>query len=587
MEDKLIRSLNITIEKIFNKCILSEELYNRYCKTGVLFILNNTLVSKEIKDFKINNKKDFIINLNEVLELFSLLSKTVKEIDTKVNTNIHELINSEIKKLSIYLISIKYSCTEVEAINRLEYKKHYEELIKNDKELADFEKEMETYFSNEIKSKNLNQFKLKKVKESYLHDIENINYNSSFHVTFQINKNCNFKCTYCYEGLDKLTEIITDNDIPKIVSGLKKLQENLKKDKLPHKLSFSILGGEPTLVPTKRTQMLTKLMMEKLEIHDVILITNNYSAQKTIDFFHPDFPKELIRYQVSYDGGKIQDDYRKDANKKGSKNLLTDEIYKLLNLMDKSSKLSMKATLPMEAFSSVKDAINDYLQFEDVVNDQNGHGSNFSYYSTFDTSSLLMINLRKNFANNQESINSFLLEVENLLKYLVKFEMDRLILGKSLFTRFFKELRYNANDTSCSAGQSLFGLDQLGNARFCHRTEYDNYSNYPKEQGSKLFYGNINNTNFYKIFNESKELITNKKQEVLTDPNNLCRSCKTLTCVKCPMAFTPPDRILDTSVSGDLFTDMYSHGLTLTCIVNNTISKYLYIFDKIINKKVL
>jgi len=559
------------------------------------FLLNifSILNKSEIKLTKKFNKEDkniinvieqmdqLNINLYKLIKNLVLISK-LTQADFK---NIIVGLSDFSKEFNILLLQYQNQESYETSKNKMEFSMYYEEILNNDPKLKNLYNDLNNYFKKEITKRKLS--KIKNEEQHFFHDQDSSDSDEAFHIIFQINKNCNFKCTYCYEGLDKVTEILSIDDVPKIVKGIKEFTNFLKEKGEPHSVSFSILGGEPTIVSQKTTHLLTKLLNDELDLKHIVLITNNYSADRTINFFHPDFPRNKIKIQVSYDGGVLQDKYRKDSKRNGTKELLTSEIDKLINL-DEDIKVILKATLPVEAISSVPEVIEDYITFEDKINTKNNNPGNFSYYPTFDTSSILMYNLRKESASGNTQIKEDLFkEIDETFRFLLKFELDRVLDKKPAFSRWFREISYTSNAVSCSAGNNLFGLDQDGIGRFCHRTEFgENLNNfkypYKKEQLDSLNYGKIENSNdFINKFFKTRKTLTNE-QKSKEKPYCYCDDCKTLTCVKCPMINVSPDRAIDTSTTNDLYKDMYSHGLSLSCEINNYISKYLYIYDKII-----
>lgn len=528
-----------------------------------------------------------IVCLNNI---YNILSSLDNKEDPRLKDKLVKLMNF-VRDLTILSFTIKYSCSFEEAEARLRAINHYEEIINNNPKYQTLFNEMKDYFENQLKERKLNKGNLAVKKEHFFHDETNpTDDGQSFHVVFQINKNCNFKCTYCYEGLDKVTEILKLEDIPDIVRGLKEFQQHLENqnknlpvnEQQPSALSFSILGGEPTIVNPEITQTLTKLLEEELDLKYIILITNNFDADKTINFFHPTFPKSKIKIQVSYDGGAIQDQYRLTSAKKSSRELVVQETRKLLN---QGIRVTMKATLPPEAMAKVPDAVRDYLELEEEININNGQGQNFSYYPTMDSTSFLMTQLRLNIASGREDEKIALFnDVHETFKILLKLELDRLLDGNNAFTRWFRELSFTANETRCSAGVSLFGLDQDGEARYCHRTEYDSKS--PFKNFKDLEYGRVqdysnNQNSFITKFESTKEKILSIDEDKLKELSH-CSNCHTLTCVKCPMLNINPNRTIDTTSTGNLFLDLQSHSINLTCELNNTISIYLYMYSKII-----
>jgi len=606
MENQTINIEEIPQIQNINKSVLNIlddlKIVSNYLEPEILLNILGILdifYDGDISEIKLDNKKSSLEN-KELLEHLSSLNNNLYTVLENILViiqavkadfgEIPKVLSLIIKEISIYIFQYKYELTYDQAKNKIEYKDHYENLLK-ESGLDSLYEELNEYFYNELDKKQLHKENIKAKYEHYFHDDTNIPTNhdndDSFHIVFQINKNCNFKCTYCYEGLDKVTEILKEKDIEEFVNGIKAFQKDLEKRGEVSKLSFSILGGEPTIVDQKITHKLTKALSDELDLKYIILITNNYSAERTIKFFHPEFPKEKIKIQVSYDGGIIQEDYRKDSKKAGTKESITKEIYKLLG---KDYKVTLKATLPIEAIKDVPEAVMDYVSFEEDINKNNHNPGNFSYYPTFDTTSILMYKLRQSILYGDESGKKKLFEdIDKTFRFLLKFELDRFLNGKKAFTRWFREMSYSANNSACSAGMKLFGLDQDGNTRYCHRVEFgEEHSKskfpYPEEQLKSLNYGNIKNLEFIENFHRTKKIIEKEHVGEKVDNFSYCSSCKTLSCVKCPMISITPDRSMDTNTSMDLYTDMYSHGLTLACEINNYISKYLYIFDKIINK---
>jgi len=550
---------------------LPEDLINELNRIFNIFDKSSS-PSEELSNSSEYNLITKLYKLNVLLTRLTT-EKKLNNIFLKSVDRMLPIINESIRLLSLNYFQNLYNLSTEAVENKLKSLDHYEKIINNDKELNKLYRNMRSKYKN----KDLI------TKREYFFNDETKPNEDSFHIVFQINKNCNFKCTYCYEGLDKVTEILDIKDIPNIVLGLKIFQDQLKKTSTKYKFSFSILGGEPTILPKKLTHALTKELMDKLELTYIILITNNYSAEKTNNFFHPEFPKEKIKIQISYDGGKIQNDYRKDMSGKGTLLSGKREIIKLLEISDPKVRIALKATLPMEAIKDLKSVILDYVEFENLFNTHN-NTRNFSYYPTFDTTSILMYNLRmESLSGNESQKQKLLSDIHESFSFLLDFELSRLSSGKKAFTRWFREISYTANKTQCSAGKSLFGLDQNGDGRYCHRTEFgETHTNikfpYAKNQLNSLLYGNIKDLNFYKKFDKTKKILEHTE----TKNFSLCESCMTLTCVKCPMVNISPDRVLDTTTSSDLYKDMYSHGLTLSCEINNIISNYLFIFTQIV-----
>jgi len=412
------------------------------------------------------------------------------------------------------------------------------------------------------------------IREEYLKDEESPkNQNdqkSAAHIIFQINKNCNFKCTYCYEGLDKVTEIIDTDDIDKIVEGIRKYYNILKREIGIELVSFSILGGEPTLVNSEITQKLTKALLT-LELRDIHLITNGYSAKRIKSFFCPEFPKDKIKIQISYDGAGLHDKYRLNSAKKSSREMVKQTASELIQ---EDYRVTLKPTLPMEAFKNnelIKEAVLDFEKLDTELFKKRRSGN---YYVTMDGSSLLAQILKKELLNEDEKLK-FFEKVFEFGEWLLELELDRFSRGKPPLTRWFNEIDYSANKTTCSLGDTLIGLDETGEARFCHRVEYNSASKYD----SDATYGKIFDEKFEENFlTKRKSIIEYKTKAQALDLPSKCKSCKTVSCVKCPMINIESHE----NFTGNVYFDMFAQSEELTCDINLNMSYFITAYEFIL-----
>jgi len=590
--------------------ILTEKETTRLMDINYIYILENLNkdISYILKSRKHLNEK-FIKELLDTKSVITSLLKIENNIPEEDCVSFLDTVDS-IENLAFFLMELQYLYNFPINENLLTFSLQW--LVLNydypntenitDKELTD----KLSYRFNQLDTYWYNIVSLPKFKNLYLKSLNNIfkNLNISdkkhintkdkieiytdeteqekaFHVNFQVNKNCNFKCAYCYEGLDKVTEILKLEDVPKIVKGLKDLMNELSKPENGGytKINFSILGGEATLINKIITQELTYLLNEELNLGYITLITNGFDHQKYVDFFHPDFPEEKIQIQVSYDGGIIHDKQRLGPKKESTKKLVIDEIIKYLDKYPNRI-ITLKATLPFENIENIKDAVDDYLEIEKIFLDKN---KKIGYYPTMDTTSIVALRTKQEILNNPNKINDLIEDLDDTFEYIYELEIDRLIQGKHIFTRWFREIKLDANQATCGVGRgSMMGIDHTGAVRGCHRTEY-----VLNEKNSKYFdFGDIENTeNLIEKFKFSNKAIKETISSTDFKTFNNCNSCITLSCIKCPMVNLNYNiRQLDTPLHTDTLINAFSHNDNLTCTINNYISNYLFMYYHVLKK---
>ena len=166
----------------------------------------------------------------------------------------------------------------------------------------------------------VNKLKLE-LRDSYSNSDE-------LHLTILPTENCNFKCIYCYENLNKT--FIDDEVIHSILKFISKeiLKRNLKY------LKITWFGGEP-LLALKKIQEFTNLLKNIVDKRDVTYIgnmsTNGYLLTK-------DTAKELVEiyniknFQITVDGPReIHNRYRPLRNGAGSYDVIVKNLIDLKN----------------------------------------------------------------------------------------------------------------------------------------------------------------------------------------------------------------------------------------------------------------
>jgi len=364
--------------------------------------------------------------------------------------------------------------------------------------------------------------------------------NDTFHVTIITNKNCNFNCTYCYEKGKFENLDLNEEKIEKIIKFLK---DNFKNKKL----SFTFIGGEPTL--SKNLNLLIKEIEYNFKNSHYTLITNGFSSEHIINLF-PNFEKikENIHIQISYDGQKIHDKDRIIIN--NNKIIPTSKIVlKTLDELIKITKnITLKPTLNIKYLSLVPDAIKEFRELSLKYNQI------FEYGVT-------EVKTPMHFMTEEKIKN---LVKENFPKIL-KEEKINLEIFKKPLTTWLNKLNFNNPGAFCTAGIDSITISTNLDILYCHRCEY-------YDKNSELNYGNINDFDIF--FNNRKKLINNKDNYF-----NKCKDCEAIYCQKCPAEYAEINNIKQ-------IDKIYNSWNDNICIYYKEISKYLYVFwKKYLSKK--
>lgn len=123
-----------------------------------------------------------------------------------------------------------------------------------------------------------------------------------------LTKKCNLRCKYCYEGIEKSSEMLSKDIIPLLI-------EFIDKNNVADTLSINFHGGEP-LLNTEAASDILKPLKKKYEGMLVSLTTNGTIADpKTLKFIR----KNVSELTVSIDGAKLtHDKYRVFPDGSGS-----------------------------------------------------------------------------------------------------------------------------------------------------------------------------------------------------------------------------------------------------------------------------
>mgnify|MGYP001235077591 CR=1 FL=1 len=218
-----------------------------------------------------------------------------------------------------------------------------------------------------IYPKALDQFVL---IENYLKSMQrNQTYLSA---TFILTRQCNFKCTYCIQGLNKTNSHLTFETADKYIKYFK----NLIKSHPFEKFLITYYGGEPTLnLPVLKFlhTELNKITSGNNSEISYSLITNGYLLDKFIKEIDP---SEISEFIITLDGDKKNhNERRKTADNKPSFHRIMNNLSLLpeqsvilnVNLFNKDSVSSVIKLLDILVENNLKKQIKE-IHFKPILN---------------------------------------------------------------------------------------------------------------------------------------------------------------------------------------------------------------------------
>ncbi len=318
---------------------------------------------------------------------------------------------------------------------------------------------------------------------------------------------CNFSCDYCFEHIDKHSEMFLDENYDLM---FKRLDEVLESDffkKNYQILGLNFWGGEPAL----NSKFIVNVF-EKYKLDDrvrFLLYTNGSNfdiifdiASKVKEIVVGGHPKFVI--QMSYDGQPVHDIYRKKRD--GS---LTSSVTRqnILRLEKADIPYSIKATVTPQTFKYLPNCYDDIIEFYKM-----GRMDKWKNNSFFPTVDYHHIDDYKS-----DDFERSLIELKQALIEIAKKDL----IFHSEFKRFFFAW-FNPGKAICSAGKDLVVLNVDGNVYKCHGCLYD-------EKKKDHFITSLNDDSFVNKLENS----SNFHSRLMNVLPPKCQSCQSPYCLKC------------------------------------------------------
>ena len=344
----------------------------------------------------------------------------------------------------------------------------------------------------------------------------------NFSFEINITKQCNFNCTYCFEGNHcDLTNDIGDN----LSLVFDKIDELLNDDWWRENydiMNIVFWGGEPTLRP-----LIIEEIVEKYKDNDKVrfmMYTNGYIVDGIIKTFT--CIKDKFEIQVSYDGSPIHDINRQ--TKLGE--LTSDAIKKnVRRLVNGGFEVSLKSTIKISELKYFDEA------WEDIKNISQELNYPFRYSPTLEY--------------HDETTMEYYDEFESSLKRYVKKEVESLRNNNPPYLSWL-----NANKNKCAFSTAGMFVDIDGGIYYCHGCSY-------VEDPSDFKFSDLSDKDFL-------QKVKSNKVNFIPEQNSECDVCSASTCLACNVS-----KYINSSKE-----DFFDRWNDYTCQTN--LCKYYKLFGK-------
>ncbi len=333
----------------------------------------------------------------------------------------------------------------------------------------------------------------------------------SFHLDINTTKNCNLRCSYCFEVKNNSIKNKSFGDVPALMQFIDDFMETHYFEENYKELVINFWGGEPTM----NVELFKEIVYKYIDNNRVRFFM--YSNGFHMDDFYISMFKELQKIkinghhkmvvQISFDGQPLHDFERVTVNNKGS----SDSVRKTINkLKENNIYYVLKGTISPENFKYLYDAYLDVISL-----------SNNGYFPTID--------LHREY--NDDSYKEF---GDDLYESLIK------IATYELKHNSYKFKWFKRNRALCSAGANLLAVDINGNILPCHGALYTNYDEH--------LITNISDDDAVEKFIEKSKYFDSINHN---EPEN-CKQCPVNFCLRCNITKFEHSKMED---YGDKWTD--------------------------------
>ena len=325
-----------------------------------------------------------------------------------------------------------------------------------------------------------------------------------FNIDINVTRRCNLNCSYCFEN--KENKDFTD------IEGLFEFLDIFVESEFFNKhykiCHIGFWGGEPTMRPDIIVKIINKYKNDNR--FSFFIYSNGYDIKPELYNVLFELRKEKIDdrpkacIQVSYDGFKLHEKNRLDANG----NSTVERIRSTIKKLDYDRvPYTIKSVIRPTQFKYMYDS---YKDLRSLVYEDSDHNDFFKTKNYFPT-----IEYYSDYNFSEDEIQECL---KNLRESLIKITASDLKFTKEHNFGFFSW--FGKTRAICTAGKDLIALDMDGYFYKCHGAFYDEYRN-------DHIIGYIKDINIIDKINESRELHKGNFNQ------DICEGCDTNICLRC------------------------------------------------------
>lgn len=195
--------------------------------------------------------------------------------------------------------------------------------------------------------------------------------NNAFHLVIQPTRDCNFRCTYCYEAHESGT--MSQATMDRLLQFVARTTQQVKK------LVVTWFGGEPTLT-LEEIRYLSEGIIASCEknncAYEALMVTNGYLLdEETLNFCRQN---GIERFQITIDGTEAaHDSLRPLENGEGTFSRIEAN---LLNLLNHDVELVLRVNVNAMNYQSLDDVL-------DIVPAEHRHRVSLSLVNVFQNAS--------------------------------------------------------------------------------------------------------------------------------------------------------------------------------------------------------
>lgn len=340
---------------------------------------------------------------------------------------------------------------------------------------------------------------------------------NDFSLEINLTKNCNFRCTYCYEQ-DNVDECFKDDKpefkFEELVAFIDRFSKSeYVKQNHDGKVKLTFWGGEPLM----RYQLIKRLVEHYIDDDGIsyFLYTNGYFVEEILTLAKM---TKKFNFQISYDGHEIHRRNRKLINQTDTIDIVFENIKRVSKELGRA--ISMKPTIPMSSdFKYLVDSYKDYLKMFYWYRDEMGFNVSQMKYKPTPT----WAHKASSPDEHLEDVEMYEAAIEEVAKLDQLFQKAH---GRSFFEWFKNSL------SICGAGRGLAIIDRDYKVYSCHNFLYYDEN----EITGHILFDPIRDNDDMDVLFRNLSMFNNCSLCKNSKPTKKCQECEVDYCMRCNTA---------------------------------------------------